>query len=305
MEEKLLYHYTSQEAIMNIVGENGICLRFSRYDCLNDINEGKEAIKIQQEVCEELLGENEQNDKILKEIYQVTPNFEVIIAPATGKSHGCKRENGKMRASGSIEIIRTESIPYICCLSKGKDLLPMWNYYSKNQRYEGYNVGLQIEEGTKYSILNEEMKPIKNPSTGLRFLDVIYDREEKKKIVKEEILSQIKKKDMEAYQEKFNEWSMSFKNEAFEHEDETRLICFASKENIKDEYFNKYVVKYRAANGMLIPYIDIQFEKALLKRITIGPLIEKEKAKETLQMYLQSKNYTDVDIRTSEVPIRY
>lgn len=42
MEEKLLYHYTSQEAIMNIVGENGICLRFSRYDCLNDINEMRE-----------------------------------------------------------------------------------------------------------------------------------------------------------------------------------------------------------------------------------------------------------------------
>lgn len=305
MEEKLLYHYISQEAIMNIVGENGICLRFSHYDCLNDINEGKDAIKIQQEVCEELLGENEQNDKILKEIYQVTPNFEVIMAPHAGKSHGCKRENGKMTASGSIEIIQTGSIPYICCFSKGKDLLPMWNYYSKNQRYEGYNVGLQIKEGVIYSILDEKMEPIENPSITLSFLDVIYNREEKRKIVKEEILNQIKNKDMIAYQRKFNEWSMAFKNEAFEHEDETRLICFASKKNIEDEYFNKYVVKYRAANGMLIPYIDIQFEKALLKRITIGPLIEKEKAKETLQMYLQSKNYTDVNIRTSKVPIRY
>lgn len=28
-------------------------------------------------------------------------------------------------------------------------------------------------------------------------------------------------------------------------------------------------------------------------------------SQETLQMYLQSKNYTDVDIPTSEVPIRY
>lgn len=34
---------------------------------------------------------------------------------------------------------------------------------------------------------------------------------------------------MIAYQRKFNEWSMAFKNEAFEHEDETRLICFASE----------------------------------------------------------------------------
>lgn len=305
MEEKLLYHYTSQEAIMNIVRENGICLRFSHYDCLNDINEGKEAIKIQQEVCKELLGENEQNDKILKEIYQVTPNFEVIMAPHTGKSHECKRENGKVIASGSIEVIQTGSIPYICCFSKGKDLLPMWNYYSKNQRYEGYNVGLQIKEGVKYSILDEKMEPIENTSTRLSFLNVIYNREEKRRIVKEEILNQIKNRDIIAYQEKLNEWSMSFKNEAFEHEDETRLICFASKENIKDEYFNEYVVKYRTANGMIVPYMDIQLEKTVLKRITIGPLIEKEKAKETLQMYLQSKNYADVNIYSSEVPIRY
>lgn len=71
----------------------------------------------------------------------------------------------------------------------------MWNYYSKNQRYEGYNVGLQIKEGVIYSILDEKMEPIENPSITLSFLDVIYNREEKRKIVKEEILNQIKNKD--------------------------------------------------------------------------------------------------------------
>lgn len=75
-----------------------------------------------------------------------------------------------------------------------------------------------------YSILDEKMKPIGNPSITLSFLDVIYKREEKRKIVKEEILNQIKNKDMIAYQRKFNEWSMAFKNEAFEHEDTIERI---------------------------------------------------------------------------------
>ena len=51
-----------------------------------------------------------------------------------------------------------------------------------------------------YSILDEKMKPIGNPSITLSFLDVIYKREEKRKIVKEEILNQIKNKDLGTFQ---------------------------------------------------------------------------------------------------------
>ena len=41
---------------------------------------------------------------------------------------------------------------YLCCFSKASDDLAMWNYYIKNDGYDGYCIGLQsniLERKTK------------------------------------------------------------------------------------------------------------------------------------------------------------
>lgn len=128
-EIDMIYHYTSAEALMSIIQENGIHLRFSQYDCLNDANEGGEAVRIQKEICEELIKENTEGQvlELIEKIAEVTPRYNALIAPKHGKPGEVTIKDGKLSGEASITVYNSETIPYICCFSKSKDSLPMWN----------------------------------------------------------------------------------------------------------------------------------------------------------------------------------
>lgn len=64
-------------------------------------------------------------------------------------------------------------------------------------------------------------------------------------------------------------------------------------------------IQYRTKNGVLIPYIEIPFFKETVKEITIGPLVERELAVENLKEFLDLRGYKNIDIKVSNVPIRY
>ena len=71
------------------------------------------------------------------------------------------------------------------------------------------------------------------------------------------------------------------------------------------ELENKILYHYRTKNGVLVPYIEIPFFKETVKEITIGPLVERELAVENLKEFLDLRGYKDIDIKVSNVPIRY
>lgn len=305
----ILYHYTSPDAILNIIKDNGIQLRFTKFDSLNDYNEGKEVIRIQEIICDELAEIYPDKVKIIEQIKKIKPNHMTLFVPDKVKGPSCNYKEGNIIASACITVYNKSSVPYICSFSKEKDLLPMWNYYSKNDRYEGYNIGINSTK-IEGEVLDNNMQIINNPSRCFRIKSVIYKNSKKRELLKKEIInileneSNINEQLLE-YQRNVNEWSVCFKNEMFEHEKEVRLICYVPQEYLNDNNLNEDFKKFRTTHGIIIPYIDILLKKDCLKSVTIGPLIEVKIAKDNLNIFLAGNGYSNIEIFLSSVPIRY
>lgn len=332
----MLYHYTSPKVIMNIIREEGVCLRFSRYDCLNDTSEGKEAVSIQREVCEELKAAYEGNQsklELLDEIDAMRPDFKSIYV---GESVPVPPEElpKNVKAAASVTVQTVSAVPYICSFSRESDALTMWNYYTKGTHYEGYNVGLEVEglclevfdpdaENKRGNFISEDanmpegcIDPAEDcgcgnhgkPELKCEWWSVIYDRQQQKDKIKSEIerILRTGKLRREEYIAQLNNWAIRFKNGIFRHEKEERLICYVPEEELHGGATLDDYIQFRVVNGCLVPYLDVLIaDKGALKEITIGPLIEEKLASNTMELFLRLKGYENVEIHTSNAPIRY
>ena len=309
-ENETRYHYTSANALQEMITDRGISLWFSRFDCLNDTSESRVAVDIQQKVCDELKGEYENDGdkiRILDQIRDMQPDFEEIFF---GDSVPLPQEEVKGKAGASITAYAIETIPYICCFSYEKDAITMWNYYTKGNRYEGYNIGLDpYKRRAKLVDINGNVAD-GGPKVNFGVLDVIYDTEKQKAMVREVIEHYLDKGTFSELEERtymlsLNKWAMMFKNEAFKHEREERLICSVPVHGNPANISLKEYIRFRELNGCLIPYLNVLVDKAALKEVTIGPLIESEIAKSTVELMLELREYEDVKVRCSKVPVRY
>lgn len=295
----MLYHYTSSDAIINILNKDGIHFRLSRYDCLNDMSEGKVAIEIQNLVCAELEKEFPQEKHTLDKISKMRPDFKTFFIKTYPN-------NDSDKPSIKLRIFHKVATPYILSFSELNDSLPLWNYYLKNQQYEGYNIGLGVI-GKKISILNSQMTPV-DILFGYEFKEIIYNENMQKELVKNTIINIINSSETfnaDEYMSHLNEWSMQFKKSVFKHEKETRLICYLPSE-ILDDDFKDNVIKFKSIHGMIIPYIEMLInDKSVLKTITIAPLVRSDIAQKTLKLFLDENEYDDVVVKKSELPIRY
>lgn len=295
----MLYHYTSSDAIINILNKDGIHFRLSRYDCLNDMSEGKVAIEIQTLVCAELEKEFPKEKHTLDKISKMRPDFKTFFVKTYPN-------NDLDKPSIKLRIFHEVATPYILSFSELNDSLPLWNYYLKNQQYEGYNLGLGVI-GEKISILNSQMIPV-DILFGYEFKQIIYNKNKQIELVKNTIINIINSSEtfnVDEYMSRLNEWSMQFKKSVFEHEKETRLICYLPSEALDDD-FKDNVIKFRSTHGMIIPYIEMLInDKSVLQTITIAPLVRSDIAQKTLKLFLDENEYDDVVVKKSELPIRY
>jgi hypothetical protein len=100
-----------------------------------------------------------------------------------------------------------------------------------------------------------------------------------------------------------------FKNEAFAHEDEVRVLY----SNIREMKTAKTVleVNLRSRNGLIVPFRRLGlYHKARLpiRKIIVGPLLNFERAKLALTMYFQGKGYGEHEmpaIEKSEVRLQF
>lgn len=296
-EGKIIYHYTSPDALLSILDKEMIVLRFTRADCLNDKTEGKDLEKYYKQACEELRRQCAVSDDV----------YQFISSIGFEDTYTFFSQDGKTVRNEPTDI-------YICCLSRGKDSLAMWNYYSKENRYEGYNLGFQFNNSTD---LSHCFQSLRNDAV-IDLFKIVYDDSEKKKLLLDLLKSLYDQCDFNKDDErrKFKEEILKhannlrylFKHEAFIHENEIRFILRIPHSR------TGYDIKFRQKNGIIIPYIDLKMEKRFLKRITIGPLIEASKAKNTLGFLLKQRGYeiakdendkNGVYICESTIPIRY
>lgn len=289
-----IFHYTSLKNIDSILfnDDNTVVLWASRFDCLNDISEGKVIEKMYSHTCKKLLDEKLISDETYKLFSSVTPsrNESFIIQQVTGE----------------IKPERLECDIYIISFSKSYDLLSMWNYYSKGNMYEGMNIGF-FSEALKESIP-------KNLSSGkikCEVCSVIYEQSEQEKIIRDFLMEINHKKHLAESESsiraiismKLTSWKMLFKDSHFKHEEEVRVIL-----KIPKKYKSEFNIKYRNHAGLIIPFIPIKVKNTAVSQVTLGPIIgdeaQKQLQKNILHEMLTANHYT-VNEEISSIPVRY
>ena len=295
-----IYHYTSPEGLDGILFNERVspCFRFSRFDVLNDKSEGCDILDVYGRVVKQLFDEKKISKEFYEDVKEVSFNDRYVFAYNTGKT----REIGTGREVDDILLDSKKGKVYLCCFSKNKDSLPMWNYYLKNETYLGYNIGIIT------SFFETEKNKSHKDGYLLDWFEVVYDEEEKEKILTELILGlfgvYINLKD--EHDKKYvkdrvvsfvNKYRFIFKRECFRHEEEIRIILIIPDGKFEEAQEQKvFEVYYRNVKNYIVPYILYEnIPKFSVQRITIGPMEDKtdiqKKRKEVLEEKMLSGDY--------------
>lgn len=277
----IIYHYTPADKFIYIVGEK-LILKFTRYDCLSDYTEGQEINSIFVKVCKELLA-----SKIIPQ------QFYDYINNTTAKNEITIQADEYLKFYNIPTSYTIEADPYLCCFTNDSDSLPMWNYYLKNEKYQGYALGFYIED----------MKPI-NTNFKINIYEVIYDYSKKNEKLRRYIEEVYLDTSLD-YEKKLNHitkflsnYRMLFKNPAFKCENEIRAIVLIPKNQTEK-------IEYEMRNGTIKPFVKIEFEKIALQHIVLSPALNNELGEKIMSEYLKKMGYSVVDIESSTIPIRY
>ena len=302
MGNNIIYHYTSPEGLKSILENHS--LRFTDYKFLNDKKEGMLASETNcvEKVIEDFCKTKEKNGreytflKKVQNLMKIQKNLDDKIF--------------EKDSAGNVEEKKYDY--YVFSLSKEKDSLPMWNYYVKNKKYEGYNIGLDID-CLKMFITNNI-----NDTCKIYQEDIIYDFYKIKDSIIESLNKYLsichKTRTMYDCANELTRKYIFFKNSCFNHEKEYRFVL-QEKEN-RNKKRNLFKYAFFIKNGVFVPFVDMclgQNMGKFIKSITIAPLIEKDIAKKGLEQFLinngyeiyneQTKNGIKIDI--SNCPIRY
>ncbi len=280
-----IYHYTSPQGLLGILENKNVTFWFSRYDCMNDISEGKNVLEVYNDVCEELISEKKIGDNFYENIKGIKID---------------DRESFKTQDNTMICIQFLLAEKYICCFSKNHDSLPMWNYYTKSGKCEGYNIGVFLGS----------MKASSSDNYIFELCKVIYKDSEKKGILQtviEEYYEKYRNGFLDLHTVKvmiaglLKKCSLFFKNSCFQHKEEIRAVISIPRQDEKQQF----EIKYRPVNGNIVPYIEVPFSKEIIHEIMIGPLLKDKIALNTMNDLLKNRGYHSVEVLNSNIPIRY
>lgn len=285
-----IYHYTSPEGLFSILENKAF--RFT--DC-QFFNDKLEYNYIKKPLCTAI---NKLKNKLLnKDLIEdanfwLTENYEMIHY--TGKT--------KMRY-------------YVFCTSTERDSLNMWNYYLKNGKYQGYNIGISLEKVLHY-IEGLDLKKCDFWQSR-----VIYSFPEQV----EYLIDYISKVDYELYCcrreaktsndiyslliaaqeeiiEKIEFCRLFFKSEDFINEKEYRFVLRISDDIQENVIFTPgFMIK----EGIITPYYDLKINCNIIDNIMTSPMLEEELAKKGLEMFLGKLKIENINIIKSQISIRY
>lgn len=285
----ILVHYTSPEGLMSILTNQ--TLWFSKWNLLNDKSEGSHIFT----VLKDVLKQYERFFSI--QVGALCAN----IAPEIFQTDTSR---------GKIDLdCRENDISFVCSFSTNKDSLPLWNYYTKNDKYIGYNI---VFDSSK---LIDNIYPL---NTDFYFTpiicNVLYKLDEQTRVVQQIVEkyykfwktanSAQKHKILERLVYLIDDIRFLFKHPAFEPEQEVRIILRLSTYN-----FNKGVknnkVYIRRKDGYFIPYIPLKcIPQNAIKEIWISPSNDGKGVIDGVKDLLQFLSIK-ADIKSSKIPLRY
>ena len=285
-----VYHYTSPEGLLSILQSRA--LRFT--DC------------------------QFFNDK-LEYIYIKKPISQIMNKMSSKMRNQYLVENVDMWLKGEYEVYEKEKHLkeryYVFCTSTDHDSLNMWNYYIKNNKYQGYNIGISIGKLLKY------LEELEYCNYEIWHGPVVYNNSEQEKIIfdliqkLDEILWKIKsevsfdsywniylQKAQEEIINSIEVYRLFFKDSAFMQEKEYRFVL---KVPIDIEETSCLASGYRIREGIISPYVDLKFDEEILESITLAPMLEKEIAKKGIELFMDKTKYKkDIELIDSSIWIR-
>lgn len=287
-----IYHYTSPDGLNGILSQN--TLRFTDRNYLNDYSEGRYVM----ELCQK-----SRVSSLLPEKYK--GYFKNL----------CKE---------MLDNPLKKKVPtFQCSFSVNSDDLPLWNYYSKSEGIKGYNLCFDSDElinNIKTSSYDSSEK------SGSRLTvfggNVIYNKRKQIKIIKQVITDFLKcitkniendvfcKMVIELLIDKLLFIGSFFKPDYFKCEEEYRLLIkpiLAIEDGVSKYCVIKKGPASTVKNGLIIPHIDLEFNKSHLQKIGISPTLNFEETKFNLKNALKmySYNFESVEIVKSNIPVRF
>ena len=301
-KNKLKYHYTSPNALLSILKNQQIYFTDIRF--LNDKSEDIYLVKL----IMDLLDENEKEYPNVREVTNVL------------------FKNNRISDLQSLNVINIDySVPlnyipmrkFVFCTTTESDQLNMWNYYVHNGKYQGYNIGFNIEKLLKSF---DTEKPKTADPFRVVYGKVLYD----KKKQCEEIFRlfeelEIRKNFSQSLdylvvelRHYIDSYGAFFKNPSFKAEKEYRICIEIDDKRLREDkshfsgtHNRKMKYDYRTSNGLIVPYIAVEFEKEEVSTIHMSPMTEFQIAKESIREVLNDYHYNGVQVRKSTIPIRF
>lgn len=157
--EGAIYHYTSPEGLKGIFDSKALYATDMYF--LNDSNEGIYILDLIKENINKLCKENARLINLVQ------------------------KELRRIELEKWDELIHSYTISFSC----NGDSLEMWNYYTKGNSVQGYNIGFDVQklmESIHIEILDEKGNPIQRNSEKHLVLfhgKVIYDKEKQMEII--------------------------------------------------------------------------------------------------------------------------
>ena len=285
----LLYHYTSRKGLEGILASDKPSLWFSQYDYLNDPTERLDIEIFLKEYCERKLEEGEFSKEFAEMVMSIRGQDECYVV--------WQNDVDNFNVGDTKECYT-----YICSFSEDYDSLPMWNYYTKSENQDGYNIMFK-----PYSFREETGH---RNGFKLELNKVIYDDKTKTELADKMLLDFSKSYDNAPLDTKesirivlqwlVNKFQFVFKNAAYEYEKEVRAILRVPKDFTEDSFISKR--KERKIGNYSIPYVSFNVPEFKHLTITTSPTIQQV----DVDLYEKIKNagYKDVRFINSAIPFR-
>lgn len=279
-----IYHYTSPEGVLGILTDHKLWLSEITY--MNDESE----IIYTFDLLKNTLTQNSD---------RISQAFKRAIE---------KRIKNRTQLSQTLfDYINRESI-FVACFSTQKDELSLWNYYTKTGSMAGYNIGFDVNKLVKK--VQSKLKVMHHFTYGRTICDKWKQEEYLKEAIRKynELYQNIKGKDKENVINSFwgliHIYSLFFKKEAFKNENEYRFVI-TEYTDVLQKNSKVFQINHRIQNGLIIPYIELDFDNDSVSEITISPIIKQNHYKAGIESLLHQKGYNQTKVGISEIPLRF
>ena len=282
-----IFHYTKPSKLLSILETEKI--RFSNVLCLNDKDEVTYSYKLIIKLLEELDVLNlELKEKI--------------------RTHFLNKCNYITETSDELNYSFEY---YTSSFSTNSDNLTLWNNYTKDKTYTGYNIGFNKKKLVSEMIENK---------FSLIYGAIIYDKKKQIQILKAILLKwntkfekamQSKKVQIDGNTTRLIDIllelsdvlsliSIFFKNPNFKNEQEYRIVFV---NNVSQKTAQKINVMEK--NGIFVPFLEYKFGKGTVNAINIGPTLNENIFKTSTHRMLLNFGYENVAVNQSKIPLRY